>query len=68
MSALNSISSSASTTYATPLAQTSALKRSLDNLGNAVQSGDLTAAGAILTAFIKANPQYASASSAASPS
>ena len=68
MSALNSISSSASTTYATQLAQTSALKRSLNNLGNALQSGDLTAAGAILTAFIKANPQYASTSGAASPS
>jgi hypothetical protein len=68
MSAVNSISSSADITYATQLAQTSALKRSLNNLGNAVQNGNLTSAGAILTAFIKANPQYASASSAASPS
>ena len=68
MSAVNNISSSAGFTYATQLAQTSALKRSLNNLGNAVQSGDLTAAGAILTAFIKANPQYASASSTASSS
>jgi hypothetical protein len=63
MSALNSISSSASVTYATQLAQTSALKRSLNNLGNAVQNGDSASAGSILTAFIQANPQYASTSS-----
>jgi len=68
MSTVNSVSNSASVTYATQLAQTSALKRSLNNLGNAVQSGDLTAAGAILTAFIKANPQYASTSSDGSQS
>jgi len=63
MSALNSISSSASVTYATQLAQTSALKRSLNSLGNAVQNGDSSSASSILTAFIQANPQYASTSS-----
>jgi hypothetical protein len=68
MSALTGISSSASITYATQLAQTSALKRSLNNLGTAVQNGDLTSAGAILAAFVKANPQYSITSGAASSS
>ena len=63
MSALSSISNSASATYATQLAQTSALKRSLNSLGTAVQNGDLTSAGSILAAFIKANPQFASTAS-----
>ena len=63
MSIVSSRSSSTSVTYATQLAQTSALKRSLNNLGTAVQNGDLTSAGTILTAFINANPQYASTSS-----
>lgn len=68
MSTVNSVSSSASVTYATQLAQTSALKRSLNNLGTAVQSGDLTSAGSVLAAFVKANPQYASTSSAGAQS
>ena len=68
MSALNGISSSASAAYATQLAQASALKRSLNNLGNAVQNGDSTSASSILTAFIQANPQYASSSSDSSQS
>src|ERR1039458_5046235 len=63
MSTLSSISNSASATYATQLAQTSALKRSLNSLGIAVQNGDLTSAGSILAAFIKANPQFASTAS-----
>ena len=63
MSAVSSISNSASVTYATQLAQTSALKRSLNSLGTAVQNGDLTSAGSILAAFIKANPQFASTAS-----
>jgi hypothetical protein len=68
MSTVSSLSSSASVTYATQLAQTSSLKRSLSNLGAAVQSGDLTSASSILTAFIKANPQFASTSSDGSQS
>jgi len=68
MSTVSSLSSSAGATYATQLAQTSALKRNLNNLGTAVQKGDLTSAGAILSAFIKANPQYASTSSGGSQS
>jgi hypothetical protein len=68
MSTVNSVSSSASVTYATQLAQTFALKRSLNNLGTAVQSGDLTSAGSVLAAFVKANPQYASTSSAGAQS
>ena len=68
MSAVNGISNLASVAYATQLAQTSALKRNLNKLGTAVQSGDLASAGSILTAFVKANPQYASTSSAGSQS
>ena len=68
MSAVNGISSSGSVTYATQLAQTSALKRNLNSLGAAVRSGDLASAGSILAAFVKANPQYASAASAGSTS
>jgi hypothetical protein len=45
------------------VAQTSAFERSLYNLGSAVQNGDMTSAGSILTALIQANPQYATTSS-----
>jgi hypothetical protein len=68
MSLVTGISNSASVSYATQLAQMSALKRSLYNLGTAVQSGNLTSANSILTAIIKANPQYASTSSDGSQS
>ena len=68
MSTVSSLSSSAGATYATQLAQTSALKRNLNNLGSAVQKGDLTSASAILSAFVKSNPQYASTSSGGSQS
>jgi len=68
MSALTGISSSGSVSYAMQLAQGSALKRSLNNLGNAVQNGDLSSANSILTGFMKANPQFASTSSAGSQS
>jgi hypothetical protein len=68
MSAVTGVSSSDSAAYATQLAQTSAIERSLYNLGNAVESGDLTSAGSILTAFMQANPQYASTSSDSSQS
>ena len=69
MSAVTGISSSsASVSYATQLAQTSALRRSLNNLGTAVQNGDLSSAGSILTAIIKANPQYATTASTGSQS
>jgi hypothetical protein len=60
MSSVTGLSTSDSASYAAQLAQTSSLKRSLNNLGVAVQNGDLTSANSILTAFIKANPQYAS--------
>jgi hypothetical protein len=68
MSTVTSASNSAGLSYATQLAQTSALNRSLYNLGAAIQSGDLTSANSILTAFIKANPQYATTSSDGSQS
>ena len=66
MSTVSVTSNSAGAAYATQLAQTSALQRSLSTLGTAVQNGDLTSANSILTAFIKANPQYASASTSSS--
>ncbi len=62
MSAVTGVSSSSGIAYATQLAQTSSLNRSLYNLGAAVQKGDLTSAGSILSALMKANPQYASSS------
>ncbi len=68
MSGLSGISSSGSVAYATQLAQTSALKRNLNNLGTAVQNGDLKTAGSILTAFIQANPQYTATASDGSQS
>jgi hypothetical protein len=66
MSALSSVSNSSTANYAVQLAQTSAIERTLYNLGSAVQNGNLTAAGSILTAFIQANPQYATSSSSGS--
>jgi hypothetical protein len=68
MSSLSSVSNSANASYATQLAQTSAFERSLYNLGTAVQNGDMTSAGSILTALIQANPQYAAASGASGSS
>jgi len=44
------------------------MERSLYNLGTAVQNGDLTSAGSILTAFIQDNPQYAYSSTSTSSS
>jgi hypothetical protein len=74
MSATTSSATSSSTAnaaaeaYATQLAQTSALKRSLSNLGSAIQSGNLTSAGTILTSIIQANPQFSTSSSGSSGS
>ena len=67
MNAVNTLSSAASVTYATQLAQASSFKRSLNNLDEAIQNGDLTSAGSVLGAFVKANPQFVySATDAAS--
>src|SRR5580692_9790279 len=63
MSSLSSVSNSGNTGYATQLAQTSAFEGSLYNLGTAIQNGNMTGAGSILTALIAANPQYATSSS-----
>ncbi len=68
MSSLSSVSNSSGANYATQLAQSSALERSLYNLGSAIQGGDLTSAGSILTSIIQANPQYATNSSSSSGS
>jgi hypothetical protein len=67
MSAVSGIGSdSTSVAYATQLAQTSQLQRSLYNLGVAVQDGDLNSAGSTLTALMQAYPQYASSASGGS--
>jgi hypothetical protein len=66
MGSLSSVSSSSGLSYATQLAQTSSLERSLYTLGSAVESGNLTSAGSILTALIQANPQYATSSASGS--
>lgn len=68
MSTLNSVSNSSGTSSASQLAQTSSLERSLYNLGNAIQNGNLTSAGSILTSLINANPQYSTTSSSTSSS
>lgn len=68
MSAISNVTTSAGFSYATQLAQSSALERGLYNLGNAIQSGNLTSAGSVLKALMKANPQYASSSSDGAPS
>ncbi len=57
----NSISSSTAATYATELAESSKLKRSLYSIGKAIENGNLTSANAKLGALMKAFPQYASA-------
>ena len=62
MSTVTGISSSGAASYAAQLAQTAGLKRSLYNLDTAVKSGNLTAAGSVLTALMKANPQFATSS------
>jgi hypothetical protein len=68
MSSLSSVSNSSAINYATQLAQSSALENSLYNLGSAIQGGNLTSAGSILTGIIQANPQYATNSSSTSSS
>ena len=68
MNAVTGVPMSASVSYATQLAQSCALKRSLNKLGSAIENGDLASAGSILTAFVKANPQYASTVADGSPS
>jgi hypothetical protein len=61
--AITPISGSSAVSYAMQLAQTSAVDRSLSNLGIAIQRGELVPASSILTAFFKANPQYTSTAS-----
>ena len=63
-SATSSISSSTAVGYATQLAQISAVKRTMSNLGKAIEKGELVPASTILAAFFKANSQYVSTSPA----
>jgi hypothetical protein len=63
MSTTSGVTSSSSASYATELAETSQLRRSLNNLGTAIQSGNLSSASSILSAIIKAHPEYATTSS-----
>lgn len=67
MSTVSSTTSSG-VNYAMQLAKASALKRTLNSLGSAIQSGDMTSANTILTQFIKDNPQYAPGTSGAAQS
>jgi hypothetical protein len=62
------ISITSAVSYATQLAESSALRRSLSNLGMAIQRGELVPASTILAAFFKANPQYTSTTPADSQS
>ena len=62
MSTVSGFSSSADASYATQLARTSSLRRTLNSLGIAVQSGNLDAAASTLSSVIKANPHYSSSS------
>jgi hypothetical protein len=59
MSAINSVTSSDSITYATQLAEAAKLRRSLNSMGTAIENGDLTSAGSTLSGIMKAFPQYA---------
>jgi len=68
MSALSTVSNSAGVSYATQLAQSSSVERSLYGLGVAVQSGNLTKAGAVLNALMAANPQFAASSGSSTQS
>jgi hypothetical protein len=63
MSTTSGVTSSSSASYATELAETSQLRRSLNNLGTAIQSGNLSSASSILSAIIKAHPEYTTTSS-----
>jgi hypothetical protein len=62
MNATASVTSSSDASYATALAQAAKLKRSLYSIGNAIESGDLSAAGSKLTSLMKEHPEYAAAS------
>jgi hypothetical protein len=65
MSNTTSVASTTATTYATELAETSKLKRSLYSIGSAIESGNLAAAGSKLTVLMKSYPQYAASTNAA---
>jgi hypothetical protein len=59
MSTVSGLTSSSSVEYATSLAESAKMKRSLFSIGNAIQEGDLAGAQTKLTALFKAYPQYA---------
>ncbi len=62
MSSTSSIAGSSAAAYATDLAQTAKLKRSLYGIGSAIENADLPTARTRLTALMKAYPQYATSS------
>src|SRR5579863_8537831 len=66
MSTLSSVTNSAGASYAAQLASSSSLERSLYNIGTAIQNGNLTSAGSILSSLMAANPQFAAAASSSS--
>ena len=64
MSSISGSTTSSLESYATQLAQSSSLKRSLVGIGKAIESGDLTSAGKLITSFVHQNPQYSSSAPA----
>lgn len=68
MSTTTSVTGSSGVAYATELAQTSKLKRFLSDLGSSIERGDLSSAGATLTAIKKAFPEYVTAATSANVS
>jgi hypothetical protein len=63
MSTVSTVSNSSTAAYAEQLANAASLKRSLSNLGAAIQEGDLTSASSQLTALVKAHPELTANSS-----
>lgn len=59
MSTVNPLSSSASMAYATSLADSAKLKRSLFTIGSAIEKGDIATAESKLTSLLQDYPQYA---------
>lgn len=59
MGTVNPLSGSASMAYASSLAESAKLKRSLFNIGSAIEKGDLAGAESKLASLLKDYPQYA---------
>jgi hypothetical protein len=62
MNTTTNVQASSDVTYATRLAENAKLKRTLNGIGNDIESGNLQGAGAKITGLMKAYPQYAATS------